>query len=86
MSFDRESVSETDGFKVIRSNRIKTDENYITLFLPEAERIAVKYKYELPRLTNQKYNEYLKEIAKGAGINKQLVSHTARHRILHFAL
>lgn len=86
MNFNSESVSETDGFKIIRSNRLKTDENFITLFLPEAERIAVKYKYELPQLTNQKYNEYLKEIAKGAGINKQLVSHSARHYKTYFPL
>lgn len=86
MNFNTESVSETDGFKVIRSNRIKTDENFITLFLPEAERIAIKYKYDLPKLTNQKYNEYLKEVAKGSGINKQLVSHSARHTFATYLL
>ncbi len=86
MNFNTESVSETDGFKVIRSNRIKTDENFITLFLPEAERIAIKYKYDLPKLTNQKYNEYLKDVAKGSGINKQLVSHSARHKKTYYHL
>ena len=33
----------------------------------------------LPVLSNQKYNEYLKEIANICGINKNLTTHTARH-------
>lgn len=86
MNFNKESIIEIDGYKTIRSNRIKTDENYITLFLPDAERIAEKYKYELPQITNQKYNEYLKEIASGAGINKTLVSHSARHTFATYLL
>lgn len=79
MHFGRESVSELDGYKIIKSPRQKTDETFITLFLPDAEKIAEKYNYELPQITNQKYNEYLKEVAKGAGITKNLTSHTGRH-------
>jgi len=56
MNFSIDYVSEIDGMKVIRSNRTKTDEPFISLFLPEAEKIADKYAYELPKLTNQKYN------------------------------
>ena len=33
----------------------------------------------LPVLSNQKYNEYLKEIANICGINKNMTTHTARH-------
>lgn len=83
MKFNKYSVSEVEGHKVIQSNRQKTDENYITLFLPEAENIANKYEYELPKLTNQKYNEYLKVVATGAGIKKSLVSHSASHNQFH---
>lgn len=79
MKFDKDVVQDIDGDKVIRSNRQKTDESYIIYLFPEAEAIAEKYKYNLPKLTNQKYNEYLKIIASGAGINKQLTSHSARH-------
>lgn len=86
MNFSRESVQDVDGYKIIRSNRQKTDENFITLFLPEAERIADKYKYELPKITNQKYNEYLKEVSKEAGINKPLASHSARHTFATYLL
>lgn len=79
MKFSKDSLRDIDGYKAIQSNRQKTDENYITLFLPEAERIADKYKYELPRITNQKYNEYLKEVANSAEIKKPLTSHCLRH-------
>lgn len=86
MKFSKESIRDVDGYKAIQSNREKTDENFITLFLPEAERIAIKYDYELPKITNQKYNEYLKDVAKGAGINKPLISHSARHTFATYLL
>lgn len=86
MQFNANSVQVLDGYKTIQSNRQKTDENFILLFLPDAEKIADKYKYELPKLTNQKYNEYLKEVAKGAGINKPLISHSARHTFATYLL
>lgn len=86
MAFSKESIQLLDGYKTIRSNRVKTDENFISLFLPDAESIADKYKYELPRLTNQKYNEYLKDVATGAGISKTMTSHTARHTFATYLL
>jgi site-specific recombinase XerD len=47
--------------------------------LPEAERIAEKYGYSLPKISNQKYNDYLKLLGAGAGITKSLTSHMGRH-------
>lgn len=84
--FSREYVSELDGVKVIRSNRTKTDESFISLLLPEAEIIAEKYDYKLPVISNQKYNEYLKLLAAGAGVNKKMTTHTARHSYATFLL
>jgi site-specific recombinase XerD len=77
--FSRTDVSEVDGMKIIRSNREKTDESFVSLFLPEAEKIADKYNYQLPKLSNQKYNDYLKLLGTGAGLSKTLTSHVARH-------
>jgi site-specific recombinase XerD len=47
------------------------------LLLPE--RILEKYHYTLPVPSNQKYNKKLKEIAKLAGITKELHTHVGRH-------
>jgi len=85
MNFSKDYIFEMDGMKVIRSNRQKTDELFITLFLPEAEKIAKKYNYELPKLTNQKYNDYLKLLGAGAELKKTITSHTLRHTAFHFA-
>ena len=41
--------------------------------------ILKRYNYQLPVLTNQRYNSYLKEIADICGIEKNLTSHLARH-------
>jgi site-specific recombinase XerD len=86
MKFSMSDVSEVDGMKVIRSNRSKTDESYISLLLPEAEEIAEKYNYNLPKLSNQKYNDYLKLLGTGAGISKNITSHVARYTIFSFPL
>lgn len=72
--------------KVIRSSRTKTDICNISWFLPEADEIAQKYNYELPRISNQKYNDYLKLLAAGAGVKKNLTTHVARHTYATYLL
>jgi site-specific recombinase XerD len=77
-----------DGSKWIFTNRQKTDTLSRIPLLPIAIDILEKYKEHpaivnsnkvLPVISNQKYNEYLKEIAGICGINKKMTSHTARH-------
>ncbi|MDR1370464.1 MAG: site-specific integrase [Dysgonamonadaceae bacterium] len=84
--FAKEDISEIDGKKVIRSNREKTDESFISLLLPEAEKILIKYDYQLPVMTNQKYNDYLKLLGAGAEITKNLTTHVARHTFATYLL
>jgi len=86
MSFSRDYISELDGRKIIHSRREKTDEQFISLFLPEAEKIAEKYDYMLPKITNQKYNDYLKLLSVGAEIRKNLTTHVARHTFATYLL
>ncbi|MDR1454662.1 MAG: site-specific integrase [Tannerella sp.] len=78
-TFSIADVSMSEGVRVIRSSRTKTDESFVSLLLPEAGRIAEKYDYTLPKLSNQKYNDYLKLLGAGAGLDKSLTSHVARH-------
>lgn len=77
-----------DGEKWIFTERHKTDEKVRVPLLPVALGILNKYKTDpevlnqgglLPKLSNQKLNAYLKEVADLCGINKNLTFHLARH-------
>jgi site-specific recombinase XerD len=86
VKFDNSSVVIVEGKKIIKSNRQKTDESFISLLLPEAEKILIKYAYKLPIISNQKYNDYLKLLQAGSGISKNLTSHVARHTYATYLL
>ena len=47
--------------------------------MPKALEIAEKYALTLPRLSNQKCNDYLKELQDRCGIKTNLTFHKARH-------
>jgi site-specific recombinase XerD len=77
-----------DGNPWIMANRVKTGTPFKIPLLPKAAIIIDKYKDHyrtndksnlLPRLSNQKLNSYLKEIADLSGIKKNLTFHMARH-------
>jgi site-specific recombinase XerD len=77
-----------DGRRWIKKNRQKTDNKEAVPLMPLAAEIVDKYKDDpyclihdclLPVDSNQKYNEYLKEIANICGIKINLTTHTARH-------
>ena len=85
-SFSRKEVIIKDGLKIVRSSRTKTDENYIFVLLPEAEEIAEKYNYNLPKINNPNYNLYLKALATGSGIKKPITSHMGRHTFATYLL
>lgn len=77
-----------DGEQWIFTNRQKTDTRSAIPLLPTAMKLIEKYTHHpicvskdmpLPVPSNQKMNDYLKEIATVCGINKTLTSHIARH-------
>lgn len=77
-----------DGEKWIIDKREKTDQEYNIPLLPPALEILEKYETSpmcvnkgipLPVKSNQKLNDYLKEIAEVCHIRQKLTFHTARH-------
>jgi len=72
----------------IKTTRQKSDEPVIVPMLPVAKTILARYRDNIrslanntvfPKISNQKVNAYLKEIAKDLGIKKTLTFHVARH-------
>lgn len=67
----------------IKTNRQKTDSKSNVPLLPQAIRIINKYQFEseslLPKISNQKMNAYLKEIAELVRLDKNLTWYVARH-------
>ena len=74
-SLKREDIK--DGY--IQKNRMKTSVKAVIPLLDGAKDILEKYNYELPVLSNQKYNSYLKELGDICGIEQTLTTHLARH-------
>lgn len=70
-----------DGNLWIQMKREKTGKVLSIPLLPTALNILNKYDNEnsiFPKISNQKYNSYLKEIGAVIGIEKKLTTHTAR--------
>ena len=70
-----------DGNLWIKMKREKTAKELSIPLLPKALEILELYSNEgfvFPRISNQKYNSFLKEIALVVGINKKLSTHIAR--------
>lgn len=74
------------GQYFIKKSRVKTGVSFLTVLLDEAAEIAKKYDFELPVLSNQKYNSYLKEIKDVCDIRKELHTHIGRHTAATYLL
>lgn len=72
-------VERHEGQYFIDGKRLKTGSTFFTPILPPALEVLEKYEYKLPRITNQKLNEYLHIIKRHAKINRPMTSHVARH-------
>ena len=67
-----------DGKEWIQMIRKKTNRKISIPILPKAKEILDKYNDELPSISNQKFNSYLKEISELLSIDKKLTHHIAR--------
>lgn len=83
-----ENIHSIGNKKWIRILRTKTKVQSTIPLLPIAEEILHKYRVSptklvgerlLPVLSNQKTNQYLKEISEMCGINKRMTFHLSRH-------
>ena len=76
------------GVEVIRIKRTKTKVEALIPFHSEAKKILAKYGSveNLPRISGQKSNDYLKLIAEKAGINKNLTNKVARKTFTNMCL
>lgn len=70
----------------IDGSRIKNDNKYFTPILGPAMEILKKYHYKLPKISNQKCNDYLHMIQIALGFKKSLTFHVARHTFATMAL
>ncbi len=71
-------VEAFDGYIWIKITRKKTGIVISVPLLPKAEEVLQKYEYELPVISNQRFNSYLKEIAAIVGLQIKLTHHIAR--------
>lgn len=77
-------IKDNEGTLWIKTNRAKTAIKSNVPVLPPVQRIIEKYQHLegdklLPAISNQKINEYLKEIATLCHIDKKLTHYVARH-------
>lgn len=80
MTIQEGSMSYIDG------SRIKTGTKFFTPILSPAMDVLKKYNYKLPKISNQKANDYLHLIQAQLGIKKNLTFHVARHSFATLAL
>jgi len=80
---ERNLSADSNGNLWIMTSRAKTAIRANVPVLPTVEKIISKYKNQqkglIPKISNQKMNAYLKEIADVCGINKHLTWYVARH-------
>lgn len=67
-----------DGTCYIHKGRNKTGVEYTSVVFPDGAKVLQKYNNQLPRMTNQRLNSYLKELQTITGIDKTLHTHLFR--------
>ncbi len=77
-SLSKENIIVKNGITWITMKRQKTHKNFLIPLLPPAQIIWNKYEGDLPVLSNQKYNAYLKELAISINLTAHLTTHLAR--------
>ena len=77
--FDAKNYKFVNGRWISVGERMKTGVAYVSQLLPPVVEILEKYKWQVPQISNQKYNTALKIIGGALDIHTPLHSHLARH-------
>jgi len=78
--FDFNTMTEKqDGLYFIDGKRVKTGHTFFTPILPPALDVLKKYGYVVPKISNQKANDFLHVIEARMKLNKPMTVHVARH-------
>lgn len=86
-TFDFASMTKKEGdMYYIDGSRIKTETKFFTPILGPAMKVLEKYDYRLPKISNQKANDYLHVIQMELHIRQKLTFHVARHSFATMAL
>lgn len=83
---EKDFITDENGNQWIVKKRHKTNVVSTIPIFPVAKEILDKYNWQLPKISNVKYNAYLKELQDICGIKKSLHSHLARHTMATFLL
>ena len=87
MLFDFAEMTVKSGdMYFINGARLKTGTNFYTPIFAPAMEVLEKYKYRLPRITNQKANDYLHLLESRANLKKPLTFHVAWHTFATISL
>lgn len=86
-NFDFETMTMKSGkLYFIVGERLKNGHNFFTPILPPAMDILKKYDFVLPKMSNQKMNQFLHLVETRAKLHKPMTSHVARHSFATIAL
>lgn len=73
MRFTKDMIRFEKGVPVLEFDQVKTDKSMTIPLLPEVMEVLKKRNGDFPRqISDQRYNEYLKEVCKKAGITKKI--------------
>ena len=86
VNFSVEKIVKVGDVYVYSDKRQKTGIKFSAVILPMGLKILDKYHGKLPIISNQKYNSYLKEIQRLAGIDTVITSHLLRKTYAHTLL
>lgn len=86
VTFDSSKIEVINNVPTYTSNRHKTGIEFTTVILPMGMQILKKYDGQLPVISNQKYNAYLKDIQKLANVKTNITTHLLRKTYAHYML